>query len=133
MPPVRHRNGRAPVLSNKCKCRQKPDTGNRTYTRATIASAQLPLGGVFILSNCNLILINICIIYITYLLLARIYEFQWRLTASLCQLGFPAQVCNLQGGRGCCFVMLGCLLPLLSGFSFLYIGRDSLVHKFEGG
>ena len=60
-----------------------------------------------------------------YLLLARIYEFRWQLTASP---GFPAQVCNSQGGRRHCFIMLGCLLPILCGFYFLYIGRDSFTH-----
>ena len=60
-----------------------------------------------------------------YLLLARIYEFRWQLTASP---GFPAQVCNSQGGRRHCFITLGCLLPILCGFYFLYIGRDSFTH-----
>jgi hypothetical protein len=31
IPPARHRNGQAPVLSNKYKCRQKPETGNRIF------------------------------------------------------------------------------------------------------
>jgi len=101
--------------------------------RETPRSCRLNFLYGFILLSCtftpviysNLILINVCLggpsIWRIYCWLGYASSDNGYITVSL---GFPAQVCNSQGGRGRGFITLGRLLQILCDICFLYIVRD---------